>query len=93
MKVMDKVVSKIETEPVYNEIVDLDLTMFRGIGTNHQRSFERNIHARNSMYAATLSESRSLLFSAKDDWKTFAMNNRRIPKELYHSQVFETMSD
>lgn len=35
MKVMDKVVSKIETEPVYNEIVDLDLTMFRGIGTNH----------------------------------------------------------
>jgi hypothetical protein len=45
------------------------------------------------MYAATLSESRSLLFSAKDDWKTFAMNNRRIPKELYHSQVFETMSD
>jgi hypothetical protein len=35
LKVMDKVVSKIETEPVYNEIVDLDLTMFRGIGTNH----------------------------------------------------------
>ena len=93
LKVMDKVVSKIETEPMYNEIVDLDLTMFRGIGTNHQRSFERNIHGRNSMYAATLSESRSLLFSAKDDWKTFAMNNRRIPKELYHSQVFETMSD
>jgi hypothetical protein len=81
----DKVVSKIETEPVYDEIVDLDLTMFRGIGTNHQRNFERNIHGRNSMYAATLSESRSLIISAKEDWKTFAMNNRRIPKELYHS--------
>jgi hypothetical protein len=64
-----KIVSKIETEPNFNEIVDLDLTVFRGIGTNHQRSFERNIHGRNSMYAATLSESRSLLLSAKEDWQ------------------------
>ena len=84
MKV-DKVVTKIENEPIYDEIIDLDLTMFKGIGTNHQRNFERNIQGRNSMHNATLSESRSLIISAKEDWKSFAMNNRRIPKEFYHS--------
>jgi len=65
------------------EIVDLDLTMFKGIGTNHQRSFERNIHGRNSLHNPSLSESRSLLLSVNEDWKSFAMNHRHVPKELY----------
>lgn len=34
-----------ESEPLFNEIVDLDLTLFRGIGKNHQRSFERNLYS------------------------------------------------
>jgi hypothetical protein len=49
-KLIDKVVNKLETEEADFEIVDLDLTMFRGIGTNHQKNFERNIMGRNSMH-------------------------------------------
>jgi len=32
-----------------DDIVDLDLSMFRGIGKNHERSFERNKLLRSSL--------------------------------------------
>jgi hypothetical protein len=69
---------------LFDEIVDLDLTLFRGIGKNHQRSFERNLVSTgrlNQSFNST--DSRSVLLSVGDDWKTFAMNNRRVPRELY----------
>ncbi|MFN9943014.1 MAG: hypothetical protein ACK56I_26450, partial [bacterium] len=39
-----------------DDIVDLELTMFRGIGKNHERSFERNRLLRSSIQIERSSE-------------------------------------
>jgi hypothetical protein len=67
------------------EIVDLDLTMFRGIGKNHQRSFERNMIGRNQ----TLAETCSVMLSVNEDWKSFALNNRKVSKDHYETETHQ----
>ena len=78
-------------EPIFDEIVDLDLTLFRGIGKNHQRSFERNAAQANKIYQTntmnTSTDSRSVMLSVSDDWKTFALNNRRVPNKYQEELI------
>lgn len=72
--------------------MDIDLTLFRGIGKNHQRSFERNAALANKMYSTntlnTSVDSRSVLLSVADDWKNFALNNRRVSKDIEESSAY-----
>lgn len=69
--------------------MDLDLTLFRGLGKNHQRSFERNAALANKMYSSTtLTDSRSVLLSVADDWKDFALNNRRVSKDIEETSAY-----
>jgi hypothetical protein len=68
--------------PVFDEPVNLDLTIFRGIGQNHQRSFERNQLSRSHTFTGAGFDSRSQdrgapLISVNEDWKNFTLNNRK----------------
>jgi hypothetical protein len=67
---------------LYDDIIDLDFSIFKGIGSNHTKQFQKNLLQRSFGPSILPNESQTLsrmgvLLSVSDDWKTFTLNNRR----------------